>query len=51
VISAPNGDGLAPRTLAALGRAGAHVLALAQSTSSYHISFILPSWYAIMDVG
>ena len=42
VISAPNGDGLAPRTLAALGRAGAHVLALAQGTASYHISFILP---------
>jgi aspartate kinase len=42
VISAPNGDGLAPRTLTALGRAGAHVLALAQSTASYHISFILP---------
>jgi aspartate kinase len=42
VISAPGGDGLAPRTLAALGRAGAHVLALAQGTASYHISFILP---------
>ncbi len=26
----------------ALGRAGAHILALAQSTSSYHISFMLP---------
>src|SRR5262249_41855256 len=42
VISAPNGESLAPRTLAALGRAGAHVLALAQGTASYHISFILP---------
>jgi aspartate kinase len=42
VISAPGGDGLAPRTLAALGGAGAHVLALAQGTSSFHISFILP---------
>jgi aspartate kinase len=42
VISAPSGDGLAPRTLAALGRAGAHVFALAQGTASYHISFILP---------
>ena len=42
VISAPGGDGLAPRTLATLGQAGAHVLALAQGTSSYHISFILP---------
>ena len=42
VISAPGGDGLAPRTLASLGRAGAHVLALAQGTASYHISFILP---------
>jgi aspartate kinase len=42
VISAPNGDGLAPSTLATLGRAGAHVLALAQAAASYHISFILP---------
>jgi aspartate kinase len=42
VVSASNGDGLMPRTLAALGRVGAHVLALAQSTSSYHISFMLP---------
>ena len=42
VISASNGDNLMPRTLSALGRAGAHVQALAQSTSSYHISFMLP---------
>jgi hypothetical protein len=42
VISASNGDNLVPRTLSALGRAGAHILALAQSTSSYHISFMLP---------
>jgi len=42
VISTSNSDNLMPRTLSVLGRAGAHVLALAQSTSSYHISFILP---------
>ena len=41
-ISALNGDNLVPRTLSALGRAGAHILALAQSTSSHHISFMLP---------
>jgi hypothetical protein len=41
VISAPGGDGLAPHAgLAQPG--GAHVLALAQGTASYHISFILP---------
>jgi aspartate kinase len=42
VISAPNGLQPAPRTLTALGQAGAHVLALAQSTNAYHISFLLP---------
>lgn len=42
VISAPNAIGLAPRTLAALGHAGAHVLSLAQGTATYHLSFTLP---------
>jgi aspartate kinase len=42
VISAPNGNDLAPHILAALGRAGAHIISLAQSTASAHVSFILP---------
>ena len=41
VISASNGDGLVPRTLSALGRAGRTFCAGAKH-SSYHISFILP---------
>lgn len=40
LISASNGYDLMPRTLAALGRSGAHVLALAQGAT--HISFLLP---------
>jgi aspartate kinase len=42
VISASGNALLTPRTLFALGRTGAHVLALAQGTSSKHLSFILP---------
>lgn len=47
VISATNGSVLAPRTLAALGNAGAEVLALVQGNSAVHISFILPETQVI----
>lgn len=42
VVSAPNGNSIAPRTLAALGAAGAHVLTLAQGADSFHLSVIVP---------
>jgi aspartate kinase len=42
VISAARNSGLAPQTLATLGRVGAHVLALAQGATSAHLSFVLP---------
>ncbi|MEN9937410.1 MAG: hypothetical protein RLZZ387_3989 [Chloroflexota bacterium] len=42
VVSAPSGNTLAARTLAALGNAGCHILTLAQGVDSYHISFIVP---------
>ncbi|MFO7168127.1 MAG: aspartate kinase, partial [Chloroflexota bacterium] len=42
VISAPNGGTLVPRTFAALGEAGAHILTMSQGVDSFHISFILP---------
>jgi aspartate kinase len=42
VISTPNGATLVPRTFAALGAAGAHILTMAQGVDTFHISFILP---------
>ena len=41
VISTSGGNGFMPQTLTALGRAGVHILALSQATSSQHISFLL----------
>jgi aspartate kinase len=42
VISATENHDLMPHTLAALGSAGAHVMALSRGATSPHISFVLP---------
>jgi aspartate kinase len=42
VISATDNHDLMPHTLAALGSAGAHVMALSRGATSPHISFVLP---------
>ena len=42
IISSAGNGSLAPATMATLGRVGAHVLALAQGTSSSHLSLVLP---------